>query len=67
MVMLANMSLELQTQHENIDTHIIIMHLKKLFWCIEMYETFKELFHCKIKKGSSIIPICWGWLVILRN
>jgi hypothetical protein len=31
MVMLANTSLELQTQHENIDALIIIMHLKKLF------------------------------------
>jgi hypothetical protein len=50
-VMLSNMSLKLQTQHWNMNVHIIIMHLKKLFDAtsiIERYETFKELFHCKM-------------------
>jgi hypothetical protein len=30
-VMLASMSPELQRQHENMDAHIIIIHLKELF------------------------------------
>jgi hypothetical protein len=53
--MLASMSLEFQTRHENIDVHIIIMHLKKLFNTIryiKRHETSKELFHCKMTRGS---------------
>ena len=56
-VMLANMLFELQTQHENKDAHIIIMHLKELFdvaSSIEMYETSKKLFRCNMIKGSLI-------------
>jgi hypothetical protein len=30
-VMLANMSPELQKQHENMDAYTMVMHLKKLF------------------------------------
>jgi len=55
---LASMSLELQTQHENMDAHIIIIHLKKLFDVdnrTERYETSKKLFHYKIKEGSLVL------------
>jgi hypothetical protein len=56
-VMLASMILELQTQYENMDVHIIIMYLKELFYVTsrtKSYETSKELFHCKMAKGSSM-------------
>jgi len=53
-VMLACMSLELQ---ENMDDHIIIMHLIELFdatsWS-KRYETSKKLFRCKMTEGSSL-------------
>jgi len=55
-VMLASMSPELQRQHENMDAHIIIIH-KELFdeaSSIERYENSKELFHCKMTKGSLV-------------
>jgi hypothetical protein len=50
-VMLASISSELQRQHENMDAHIIIMHLKELFdeaSRTERYGTSKEFFHCKM-------------------
>jgi hypothetical protein len=49
------MSPELQRQHENTDAHTMIILLKELFdnaSRIEMYKIFKELFHCKMTKGS---------------
>jgi len=55
--MLASMILELQIQHENMDVHLIIMYLKELFYVTSRtknYETSKELFHCKMAKGSSM-------------
>ena len=48
---------KLQKQHENKNTHIIIMHLKKLFDTIgrtKKYETSKELFRCKMADDSSL-------------
>ena len=55
--MLVNMSPESQKQHENMDAHIIIIHLKDLFDMsskIESYETFKELFCFMMITNSSI-------------
>ena len=49
--MLASIPSELQRQHENMDAHIIIMHLKELFdeaSMTERYKTSKEFFHCKM-------------------
>jgi len=54
--MLASMSPEFQRQHENMDIHTIIMHLKELFdkaSRIERYETFKELLRCKMIEGLT--------------
>jgi hypothetical protein len=45
--MLTNMSLELQTQHRNMDAHVIIMCLKELFdetSRIERHGALKEFF-----------------------
>jgi hypothetical protein len=59
-MMLASMSFKLQTQHENIDAQIIIMHLKKLFYAIryiKRYETSKKLFRCKMTE-SSLVNTC---------
>jgi hypothetical protein len=56
-VMLASMSPELQRQHENMDAHTMIMHLKELFeWTnkTKRYENSKELLCCKMIKGSSV-------------
>jgi len=42
--MLATMSPELQRQHKNMDAHIMIIHLKKLFEeasRTKRYETYK--------------------------
>jgi hypothetical protein len=53
-VMLACMSLEIQ---ENMDDHIIIMHLIELFDAAsrsKRYKTSKKLFHCKMTEGSSL-------------
>jgi hypothetical protein len=55
--MLVSMSLELQTQLRNMEVHIIIMHLKKLFDVANKTarcETFKKLFQCKLIESSSI-------------
>ena len=52
-VMLPCMSLELQN---NMDAHIIIMHLKELFDTAsrtKRYETSNKLFRCKMTYGSS--------------
>jgi hypothetical protein len=55
--MLVNMTPEIQRQHENMNTHTMIMHLKELFdvanW-IKRYETSKELFCCKMIDGSLV-------------
>jgi hypothetical protein len=56
-VMLVSMSPEFQRQHENMDVHTIIMHLKELFYKAnktERYETFKELLCCKMTESSSV-------------
>jgi hypothetical protein len=56
-VILASISLELQRQHANMDAHTIIMHLKELFdeaSKIERYDTYKELFCCKMIEGSLV-------------
>ena len=56
-VMLASMSPELQRQHENMDAHTMIMHLKELFeWTnkTKRHENSKELLCCKMTKGSSV-------------
>ncbi|XP_017980986.1 PREDICTED: uncharacterized protein LOC108663015 [Theobroma cacao] len=58
-VMLANVTLELQKQHERIDVQSMILHLRELFdkeGCIERYEISKELFRCKMAEGSSVRP-----------
>jgi len=51
------MSPELQRQHENMDAHTMIMHLKELFeWTnkTKRNENSKELLCCKMIKGSSV-------------
>jgi hypothetical protein len=56
-VMLASISPKLQRQRENMDAYNIIMHLKKLFdeaSRTKRYETFKELFYCKMTRGSLV-------------
>ena len=56
-VKLVHISVELQTQHENMNAHIIITHLKELFDITnrtERYETSKELFYCKMTEGLSM-------------
>jgi len=45
------LSPKLQRQHENMDAHTMIMHVKDLFEQTsrsERHETFKELFHYKM-------------------
>ena len=56
-MILASISPELQKQHEHMDAHTMIMHLKELFDEInrtEMYKTSKELFRYKMIKSSSV-------------
>ena len=56
-MILAIMSLELQTQHGNIDNHIIIMHIKELFDAtnrIKRNVTCKRLFYYKMREDSSM-------------
>lgn len=53
--MLANRSLKLQRQYENMDVHNIIIRLKELFDVIsrlERYGTSRELFCYKMTEGS---------------
>ncbi|WRX11050.1 hypothetical protein QQP08_003537 [Theobroma cacao] len=53
------MSPELQKQHEHIDVQSMILHLRELFdkeGCTERYEISKEVFQCKMAKGSSVRP-----------
>jgi hypothetical protein len=53
-VKLVHISLKLQIEHENMNVHIIITHLKELFDATsrtERYETSKELFYCKMTEG----------------
>ena len=55
--MLASLSPELQRQHENMDAHTMIIHLKKLFdedSRKKRHETFKELLCCKITECYSV-------------
>jgi hypothetical protein len=56
-VMLIIMSFEFKKQHENMDVHTTIMHLKEFFdetSKTERYETSNELFRYKMIKGSSM-------------
>ncbi|XP_021607565.1 uncharacterized protein LOC110611492 [Manihot esculenta] len=56
-LMLASMTLELQKQHENMDSRTIIFHLEELLSSqrmTERYKTSKELFSCKMTKGYSV-------------
>ncbi|WRX17143.1 hypothetical protein QQP08_009630 [Theobroma cacao] len=58
-VMLASMTPELQNEHEHMDVQSMILHLRELFdkeGRIERYEISKELFRCKMEKGSSVRP-----------
>ncbi|XP_021293402.1 uncharacterized protein LOC110423509 [Herrania umbratica] len=58
-VMLASMTLELRKQHEHMDVQSMILHLIELFnkeGRIKRYEISKELFRCKMAKGSSVRP-----------
>lgn len=51
------LSPKLQRQHENMDAHTMIMHVKDLFEQTsrsERHETFKKLFHYKMTEGSSV-------------
>jgi hypothetical protein len=55
--MLAIISYKIQRQHENMGAYTIIMHLKELFneaSRTKRYDTSKELFRCKMTKGSSV-------------
>jgi len=56
-VMLTIISYKIQRQHENMNAYTIIMHLKELFdetSRTNRYQTSKELFRCKMTKGSSM-------------
>ena len=62
------LSPKLQRQHENMDAHTMIMHVKDLFEQTsrsERHETFKKLFHYKMTEGSSVNIIFWKLLAIL--
>ncbi|KAL8098275.1 hypothetical protein AgCh_031152 [Apium graveolens] len=56
-IMLASMNIELQKQHEHMDAHTILMHLQELYDVAgrtARYEISKELFGCRMSKGSSV-------------
>ncbi|KAG5243719.1 Retrotransposon protein [Salix suchowensis] len=56
-VMLPSISPEFQVKHENIDVHIMIMHIKELFdetSKTERHEITKDLFRYKIAKGFLV-------------
>ncbi|KAM7510984.1 hypothetical protein LguiB_009859 [Lonicera macranthoides] len=56
-LMLAAMSSELQKQHEGMNAHTIILHLKELYdeqSRTERYETSKKLYRCTMAEGSSV-------------
>jgi len=55
--MLTSILPKLQRQHEYMDAHIMIIHLKELFnktYKTDRYEISKELFHCKKIESSSV-------------
>ncbi|KAL8113818.1 hypothetical protein AgCh_020925 [Apium graveolens] len=56
-IMLASMNIELQKQHEHMDAHTILMHLQELYDVAgrtARYVISKELFGCRMSKGSSV-------------
>ena len=56
-IMLASMNSELQKQHEHMDAHTIILHLRELFdeqARTERYEISKQLFRSKMMEGTSV-------------
>lgn len=68
--MLTNMSLELQTQHRNMDAHVIIMCLKELFdetSRTERHRALKEFFIVRWKGVLLWTPMFLKWLAILKN
>ncbi|KAJ8751580.1 hypothetical protein K2173_016826 [Erythroxylum novogranatense] len=57
-IMLASMSPELQKQHESMDAHTIVFHLRELFdeqARSERFETSRLLFTTKMTPGSSAV------------
>ncbi|KAJ8748251.1 hypothetical protein K2173_000823 [Erythroxylum novogranatense] len=57
-IMLASMSPELQKQHESMDAHTIVFHLRELFdeqARSERFETSRFLFTTKMTPGSSAV------------
>ncbi|KAJ8772352.1 hypothetical protein K2173_027529 [Erythroxylum novogranatense] len=57
-IMLASMSPELQKQHESMDAHTIVFHLRELFdeqARSERFETSRLLFTTKMTPGSSVV------------
>ncbi|KAJ8768453.1 hypothetical protein K2173_021606 [Erythroxylum novogranatense] len=57
-IMLASMSPELQKQHESMDAHTIVYHLRELFdeqARSERFETSRLLFTTKMTPGSSAV------------
>ncbi|XP_040971375.1 uncharacterized protein [Gossypium hirsutum] len=56
-LMLATMTLELQKQYEDIVAYDMIQQLKELYEAQahqERYETYKDLFRCKMVEGSPV-------------
>ena len=56
-ILLATMSSELQSQHEDMNPKDIIMHLRELYGQqarIERYRIAFALFACRMKEGQSV-------------
>ena len=56
-ILLASMSCELQSQHKDMESQDIIMHLRELYGQqarIERYRIASALFACRMKEGQSV-------------
>jgi hypothetical protein len=63
-------SLELYTQHRNLDAHIIIMHLKELFNVAsktKRYEISKKLLCFKMIKDSLMNTYMLRMIIYFKN
>ena len=59
-ILLASMSCELQSQHEDMEPQDIIMHLRELYGQqarIERYKIASALFSCRMKDGQDVVGI----------
>ena len=59
-IILTSMSSELQKQHEYMNAYDIMVHLQELFGArsrSKKYEISKELFTCRMAKGTLVIAL----------